>query len=125
MEQYQGVAILATNLSQNLDEAFVRRLAFTVRFSFPDEANRLRIWQGIWPSAMPIAEDLDLAFLARQFKLSGGSIKNAALAAAFLAAENGNVVNTSHLLQAIRREYQKMGKSLGEAELAGHRNHGT
>jgi len=125
MEQYQGVAILATNLSQNLDEAFVRRLAFTVRFPFPDEANRLRIWQGIWPSATPIAEDLDLAFLARQFKLSGGGIKNAALAAAFLAAENGGAVNLPHVLQAIRREYQKMGKSLGEAELAGRRNHGT
>jgi hypothetical protein len=124
MEEYDGIAILATNLRQNLDEAFVRRLAFTVHFPFPDEQSRRRIWQGIWPAALPLAnasaasgQAVDLDFLARQFKLSGGNIKNIALAAAFLAAEDGKVVATDHLQQATRREYQKMGKSLSEAEL--------
>ena len=64
-----------------------------------------------------MADELDFDFLARQFKLSGGNIKNIALAAAFLAAEDGGVVNIAHLGQAIRREYQKMGKVLSEEEL--------
>ena len=120
MEQYEGIAILATNLRANLDEAFVRRLAFTVHFPFPDEASRRRIWAGIWPVTTPLANDFDLDFLARQFKLTGGNIKNIALAAAFLAAEDGGAVTMAHLLHATRREYQKMGKVLSEAELNGH-----
>jgi SpoVK/Ycf46/Vps4 family AAA+-type ATPase len=128
MEEYEGIAILATNLRQNLDEAFVRRLAFTVHFPFPDEESRRRIWQGIWPAALPLAgpsagsgQAVDLDVLARQFKLSGGNIRNIALAAAFLAAEDGQVVSRAHLRQATRREYQKLGKTLTEDELAGER----
>jgi AAA+ superfamily predicted ATPase len=117
MEQYEGVTILATNLRQNLDESFVRRLAFTVNFPFPDEADRRRIWGGIWPPETPMAVELDLDLLAHQFKLSGGNIKNIALAAAFLAAEDGGAVTMTHVIQATRREYQKLGKQLGAAEL--------
>jgi SpoVK/Ycf46/Vps4 family AAA+-type ATPase len=125
MEEYEGVAILATNLRQNLDESFVRRLAFTISFPFPDEADRRRIWSGIWPAETPLAPDLDLDLLARRFKLSGGNIKNIALAAAFLAAENGDAVRMAHLLQATRREYQKLGKPLGAAELGAFAQEGT
>ena len=123
MEEYDGIAILATNLRQNLDEAFTRRLVFTVHFPFPNEASRQRIWTGIWPSATPIAEEVDLAWLSRQFKLSGGNIKNIALAAAFLAAEDGGVVTMTHLRHATKREYQKMGKALSEMELNGVPSH--
>jgi hypothetical protein len=118
MEEYEGVAILATNLRQNLDEAFVRRLTFMVHFPAPDEAHRRRIWSGIWPAETPRADDVDLDFLARQFKLSGGHIKNIALAAAFLAAP-GEAVTMTHLVQAVRREYQKLGKGVAEADLKG------
>jgi SpoVK/Ycf46/Vps4 family AAA+-type ATPase len=118
MEEYEGIAILATNLRQNLDESFVRRLAFTVHFPFPDEDCRRRIWAGIWPEATPLAQDVDPGFLARQFRLSGGNIKNIALAGAFLAADDGGAVTMVHLIQATRREYQKMGKVLSVAELA-------
>jgi AAA+ superfamily predicted ATPase len=114
MEDYEGVAILATNLRQNLDEAFVRRLAFSIHFPFPDEADRRRIWDGIWPDGISLAKDVDLDLLARQFKLSGGNIKNIALAAAFLAAADGGIVNMSHLLHATRREFQKLGKVFTE-----------
>ena len=119
MEEYAGIAILATNLRQNLDESFLRRLAFTVHFPFPDEHDRRRIWSAIWPAQTPLTDDVDLAFLARQFKLSGGNIKNVALAAAFLAAEDDGPVTMTHLLHATRREFQKMGKALAEAELHG------
>jgi SpoVK/Ycf46/Vps4 family AAA+-type ATPase len=119
MEQYDGVTILATNLRGNLDEAFTRRLAFTVHFPFPDESNRARIWSGIWPSDISLAPEVDLDTIARRFPLSGGSIKNSALAAAYLAADAGEPVTTDYLLHAIRREYQKMGKQLTMAELTG------
>ncbi|NEO31301.1 MAG: ATP-binding protein [Symploca sp. SIO3C6] len=119
MEEYEGISILTTNLRHNLDEAFVRRLAFTIHFPFPDEASRGQIWEKIWPMQVPLAEDVDVDFLARQFKLSGGNIKNIALAAAFLAAKEGSYVTMTHLLQGIRREYQKMGKILSETDLEG------
>lgn len=124
MEEYEGIAILASNLRQNLDESFVRRMAFTVHFPFPDDASRQRIWAGIWPSEIPLADDLNFGLLAHQFKLSGGNIKNIALAAAFLAAKDGGPVKVkmAHLLKATRREYQKMGKNLSEAELNGNQS---
>jgi SpoVK/Ycf46/Vps4 family AAA+-type ATPase len=119
MEEYDGIAILATNLRQNLDDAFMRRLAFTVHFPFPDEASRRQIWTGIWPAETPLDGDIDHDFLARQYKLSGGNIKNIALASAFLAAEDEKPVTMAHLFQATRREHQKMGKTLSEGELNG------
>lgn len=117
MEQYEGLAILASNLRQHLDDAFVRRIAFTVHFPFPDEAHRRHIWQRIWPETLPLGPDVDLELLAKQFKLSGGNIKNIALASAFLAATDGGVVTMDHLRHATQREYQKLGKVLGAAEL--------
>jgi SpoVK/Ycf46/Vps4 family AAA+-type ATPase len=112
MEEYEGVVILATNLRKNMDEAFVRRLHFTVEFPFPDEADRHKIWTNIWPDKTPRDPALDLSFMARRFEISGGNIRNIALAAAFLAADDGGRVDTNHLLRATKREFQKMGKVL-------------
>ena len=119
MEQYEGVAILATNLRQNLDDAFMRRLAFTVHFPFPDVSHRRHIWRQIWPADLPVAPDVDVEFLATHFKLSGGHIKNIALASAFLAAADGGVVTMDHVRHATQREYQKLGKTLSAPELWG------
>jgi hypothetical protein len=118
MEQHEGVSILATNLRQNLDDAFLRRLAFTVPFPFPDEVGRRRIWAGIWPRELPLADDVDADWLAARFMLSGGNIRNAALAAAFLAVDDGGPVRLSHVLRAVRGEFLKMGKTLTPVELA-------
>jgi SpoVK/Ycf46/Vps4 family AAA+-type ATPase len=115
MEEYEGVAILATNLQANLDEAFARRMHFTVEFPFPDEAHRYRIWQGIFPAEAPLAEDVDMATLARSFKLSGGNIRNIALAAAFLSAAEEQTIGMGHLLRAAKREFQKVGRPWEEA----------
>lgn len=114
MEQFEGIAILATNLMQNLDEAFMRRLSFVVTFPFPDEASRRRIWHSIWPEQMPLDSQVDMDFLASVFKVSGGNIKNIAVAAAFLAAQDGSVVKKKHLIHAAFREYQKIGKVMPE-----------
>jgi SpoVK/Ycf46/Vps4 family AAA+-type ATPase len=112
MEAYEGTVILATNLDQNMDEAFTRRLHFTIHFPFPGKSERLCIWQKIWPADTPLCSDLDLGFIAHNFEITGGNIRNVALAAAFLAASDGGVVAMPHLLQAIKREYQKMGKRI-------------
>ncbi len=116
MEEYDGVVILATNFRKNMDEAFVRRLHFTIDFPLPDEKHRRRIWQKLWPEATPRSAELDLDFMARRFEIAGGNIRNIALAAAFLAADEGGVVKMCHLVRATRREYQKMGKVLMEGE---------
>jgi SpoVK/Ycf46/Vps4 family AAA+-type ATPase len=116
MEEYEGITVLATNLRQNIDEAFTRRIRFIVEFPFPDELYRARIWEGIWPKETPIAPEVDLHFMARQFKLTGGNIRNIALAAAFLASQNGQVIAMKHLLQATKREIQKMGKVIRQEE---------
>jgi AAA+ superfamily predicted ATPase len=118
IDEYDGLCILATNLRENLDSAFTRRLTFIVDFPFPDEASRKRIWESIWPAATPRSRDLDLGYIATQFKLSGGSVKNVALAAAFLAAvDPSREVRTSHIVHAARREFEKGGRSMTRAEL--------
>jgi AAA+ superfamily predicted ATPase len=118
MEMYQGVAILATNLRQNLDDAFLRRLAFTVHFPLPSQEDRKLIWEAIWPESVPLGPGTDFEFLAARFKFTGGNIKNIALAAAFLAAEENSPVSMRHLLIAVDREFQKMGKPLGPEAFA-------
>jgi SpoVK/Ycf46/Vps4 family AAA+-type ATPase len=116
MEEYQGMAMLATNLRQHMDEAFVRRIGAIVEFPFPDAEYRQQIWEVIFPQAAPLAEDVNFGILARQVKLAGGNIKNIALAAAFYAAEAGEVIRMQHLIQAARREYQKLGRTWNESE---------
>ena len=112
MEEYEGIAILATNFRKNMDDAFVRRLHFTIEFPFPDQEDRHRIWQGIWPADTPLDGTVDLELLANRYEMTGGNIKNIAVAAAFLAADQGEVVRMSHVVQATLREYQKTGKLL-------------
>lgn len=110
MEQYEGVAILATNLRQNLDDAFLRRLQFIIDFPFPDEANRRRIWSLLFPPETPRSDDIDFDLLARQIRLTGANIKNIVLASAYLASADGGRITMGHLLQAANREYCKLGK---------------
>jgi len=111
MEEYEGLAILATNLRQHLDEAFLRRLQFVIEFPFPDEADRLRIWRVLLPPQAPLADDVDFDWLAREVRVAGGHLRNIALAAAFMAAEERAAVHQRHLLRAAQREYQKLGRA--------------
>jgi SpoVK/Ycf46/Vps4 family AAA+-type ATPase len=130
MEQFEGIAILATNLRGNLDESFTRRLTFVVHFPFPDAAARREIWSRVWSPSAPLSPAACLDFLCDEFELSGGNIKNIALAAAFLAAADGGDITLRHLLRATKREYGKMGKALTDDELlaryeAAHASAGT
>ncbi len=116
METYDGVAILATNLRANLDDAFTRRLQFIINFPFPEEKYRLNIWQVLMPPDLPHADDLDFALMAKRFKMAGGNIRNILVSAAFLAASNGECVTMGHLMHGARREVQKMGRLVHEAD---------
>lgn len=117
METYDGVVILATNLRSNMDEAFTRRIQFVVDFPFPDEKERQRIWKVLFPSEVPLAEDIDLDEYGDRFKLTGGSIRNVIISASFLAASENSFVSNQHLLHAVRREMQKMGRLVQEKDL--------
>ena len=119
MEAYQGLAILTTNLKSSLDRAFQRRLRFVVEFPFPDITQREAIWRRVFPAETP-TQGVDTAALA-QLKLPGGSIRNIALNAAFLAADANKPVSMAHLLQAARLEAQKTDRPLSEAEVRGWR----
>jgi SpoVK/Ycf46/Vps4 family AAA+-type ATPase len=110
MEEYEGIVILASNFQKNIDEAFTRRLRFIIDFPFPEKEPRYRIWQRVFPAGTPLDRDIDFAFLAQKLKLSGGSIRNIALSAAFLAAGNSGHVSMEHIICATKREFQKVGK---------------
>jgi SpoVK/Ycf46/Vps4 family AAA+-type ATPase len=117
MEAYPGLAILATNMKSALDKAFTRRLRFILDFPFPGESLRRQIWTQIFPNRTPVRADIDFARLAR-LSLSGGSIHNIALNAAFLAAQSGEDVGMSHLLDAARTELRKIGQPIKESDFA-------
>jgi hypothetical protein len=114
MEAYRGLAILATNRKAALDPAFLRRLRFLVHFPFPGPAERAAIWRRVFPAAVP-RDELDYERLAR-LNLTGGSIHNVALNAAFLAAAAGSPVTMALLLDAARTELRKLDRPISEAD---------
>jgi AAA+ superfamily predicted ATPase len=117
MESYRGLAVLATNMKNALDPAFLRRIRFVVSFPFPEPAQRAEIWRRVFPGDTP-TRDLDHDKLSR-LGVAGGNIRNIALNAAFLAAEAGEPVRMSHLAAAARSEFAKIEKPLAEADLGG------
>jgi hypothetical protein len=117
METYRGLAVLTTNLRSALDSAFLRRLRFVVQFPFPDAPGRAEIWRRIFPPELP-TDGLDPMKLAR-LTVAGGTIRNIALSAAFLAADADEPVRMSHVLLAARTEYAKLERPLTDAEVAG------
>ncbi|OZH51632.1 hypothetical protein AFK68_29710 [Hydrocoleum sp. CS-953] len=117
MEAYRGLAILTTNLKEAIDNAFMRRIRFVVKFPLPDVTQRTEIWRRIFPKETPTA-GLDFRKLAK-LNLPGGNIRNIALNAAFLAADMGEPVTMAHLLQATESEYAKLERPLTDTEVKG------
>jgi SpoVK/Ycf46/Vps4 family AAA+-type ATPase len=122
METFEGISILATNARTNMDTAFVRRMAFSIHFPFPDAEHRRRIWEGVFPESAPRQHDLDFMDVADRFEVTGGNIKNIALTAAFMAAANGQVVLMEHVIRAVRREFQKMGRACARSDFGPYYN---
>jgi hypothetical protein len=117
LETYSGLCILTTNMRDNIDEAFLRRLRFIVDFRFPNREERRAIWCRIFPPNLP-REDLNYDSLAR-LNLAGGSIRNIALGASFLAADRDGAVTMADLLRAAQLEYEKVGRRMTDDERAG------
>jgi ATP-dependent 26S proteasome regulatory subunit len=120
MEQFDGMAILTTNLRANVDEAFVRRLDAIIDFPMPEPDDRRRIWLGHLAADLPRDVDIDIGFLARAFKLSGGNIRNVAVGAAYRAAAAGRPVSMVDLVRETEREYRKLGRLVVESEFGPH-----
>jgi hypothetical protein len=119
MESFDGLAILATNLRANLDDALTRRLDLLIDFPMPDEEHRRALWDRCLGERAPRASELDLDFCAAAFELSGGNIRSAVVAAAYLAAEQDRPVTTADLVGGVYREYRKLGRPTLETEF-GH-----
>jgi hypothetical protein len=119
MEAYAGAVILATNLRANMDDAFLRRLDVLVEFPFPEAADRRRLWRGLVPPEAPVDGGVDLDVLADRFRLTGGSIRNCSVTAAFLAADEGSTITMQHLQRAIAQELRKHGRLTLDADFAG------
>lgn len=111
LERFEGLAILATNLRQNIDTAFMRRLEFIVDFEEPGAAERERLWATHIPDRRLLARGIDLGEFAAAYAVTGALIRNAAVAAAFLAASEHSLITRRHLARAVRREYEKAGRA--------------
>lgn len=116
IEQYNGVSVLATNLLQNFDEAFRRRISYMVHFPLPDVGLRKQLWESVFPKEAETDDDFDALALSQAFELSGAAIKNAALHSAYMAMAEDSPIGMRHILQAVSNEYAKVGKSLSKAQ---------
>jgi hypothetical protein len=111
LESHPGVVILATNLARNLDAAFSRRLHYVVEFPKPDEPQRHQLWLRMLDRATtPLADDVDLDFLAKHFDAPGGDIRTVALDAAFSAAGADRAIEMADLVHAMARQLRKSGR---------------
>jgi hypothetical protein len=115
MEAYRGLAVLTTNLEGNLDAAFMRRIRFILRFPYPEPEQRAEIWRRAFPAETP-TRGLDNERLGR-LDIPGGNIRNVALHAAFLAAEERSPVTMRHIAESARAELRKIGRTAPEREL--------
>jgi len=120
LEAHDGAVVLASNLRRNMDDAFTRRLHYVVEFPAPDAVQRERLWRTMFPPAAPLADDIDFGFLARQFELSGGDIRNVILEAAFLAAQDATAIGMRELVRALSRQLAKEGKMASLAAFQGY-----
>ena len=116
LETFDGLAVLATNLRANIDEAFTRRLDAILDFPEPTEELRRSLWQRCLAPPLPLADDIDYDFLAASFDFAGGSIRSASTSAAYLAAAEGVPVGMRQLVAAVEQEYRKLGRLVLERE---------
>ena len=117
LESFAGVVVLATNLRSNLDPAFSRRMQFIIDFPMPQQAERERLWRRNLPAPGWCEPDLDVPMLAERFRLAGGNIRNAAVAAAHLAAAEQARLGPRHIARALVRELEKSGLPRGAGDL--------
>lgn len=111
IEQYEGITILATNYLDNIDQAFRRRIQYMIRFPFPDEEMRLKLWEKSFPKEAPLSDDICFSEYAVKYELSGSNIKEVALNSAYFAAARGSQITEEHIWKALEIQLEKMGIS--------------
>jgi len=116
LETFDGLAVLATNLRANIDEAFTRRLDAIIDFPAPTPDLRQELWRQCLGAPLPVADNVDVEFLADSFELAGGNIRSSATTAAYLAAEDRGPVTMAHVVTAVAQEYRKLGRLVLEKE---------
>ncbi|MDR1240870.1 MAG: ATP-binding protein [Oscillospiraceae bacterium] len=119
MEEFDGVCVMTTNLLENIDKAFFRRITYIIRFTLPNKLEREQIWKKMFSKYVPLAKDIDFDFLSK-FEISGGNIKNAAVSAAFLAAQKKEKIENRHLVKALVEEFKKQGNTPIASEFEGY-----
>lgn len=117
MEEYDGISIMTTNYVENIDVAFFRRISYVIHFAFPDAAAREKIWKNMFSSKTPLSSDIDFKYLSKNFEMTGGSIKNIAVNAAFMAARDSKEVKMEHILKSLIYEIKKQGKNVIKDDL--------
>lgn len=110
IEEYDGISILATNLYNNFDTAFVRRITYAVRLDSPDEEARHTLWKTMLPASARVEEDIPFRFLAKKFELSGANIKAILFGAAYMAGAEGKPIGIGHIVRSMEYEYRKLGR---------------
>ena len=116
LETFDGLAVLATNLRANIDDAFTRRLDAIVDFPAPTPDLRAELWRQCLAPPLPVADDVDIPFCAESFELAGGNIRSASITAAYLAAASGQPVGMADVIAAVGQEYRKLGRLVLERE---------
>lgn len=110
IEEFSGISILATNLANNFDDAFRRRINYMINIHMPSEAQRLQLWRSAFPQDAPLDSEIDFEMLAGSLEISGSVIKSAALQAAYFAADEGCAIGMRQIVRAVRIELSKAGK---------------
>ncbi len=123
LESYRGLAILATNMKNSMDKAFIRRLRFMIDFPFPGVQERMNIWQKVFPQQTPLEKNIDYQRLAK-LNLSGGNIHSIALNAAFLTAQKSAAVSMESILTAARDEFKKLELPAKESDFIWQKRQG-
>lgn len=116
LEEYEGISILTTNLKNQMDEAFRRRIRRMIHFPLPDWETRKRLWKSVFPIQAPLAEEVKLERYAWKLELSAGEIKEAALDAALFAASEHEKIGDRHIQKALKLCCSKYGRILTEGD---------
>ncbi|MCD8067286.1 MAG: hypothetical protein LUE87_00035, partial [Lachnospiraceae bacterium] len=111
IEEYSGISILATNVMQNFDSAFKRRMTYMIPIEQPDEKARQKLWEKVFPKEAPLEEDVDFEIYSKVAQLTGSALKSAALSASYRAAAQHRRITNNDLVKAVEAEYRRTGRT--------------
>ena len=121
IEEYDGMSILSTNYYNNFDDAFVRRITYSIHLQQPDKETRYTLWTTILPKTAAVSDDIDFKFLADKFDLSGSNIKAILFNAAYMAGAEKSEIEMRHIVRAMEYEFNKLGKLVNNSDFGDHK----